>query len=141
MLLRLLRPAPRGAVWYLSKIYYGHAYEVVVSGDSHSFWANELHDASGRRVACEFGTTGITSPGAGEVAPGINSGDLIAKKNPEVDFNDQVSKGFVLLTLTKDAAKADMVAVSTITSKDFATKVVRSFRAAPEGTGVSALKG
>ena len=29
---------------------------VVVSGDSHSFWANELHDDAGRRVACEFGT-------------------------------------------------------------------------------------
>jgi alkaline phosphatase D len=114
---------------------------VVVSGDSHSFWANELHDASGRRVACEFGTTGITSPGAGEVAPGVNAGDVIAKANREVVFNDQVSKGFVLLTLTKDAAKADMVAVSTITSKAFETKVVRSFTAAPEGTGVSALKG
>ncbi len=113
---------------------------VVLAGDSHSFWANELHDASGRRVACEFGTTGITSPGAGEIAPGINAGDLIVRANREVIFNDQVSKGFVLLTLTPDAAKADMVAVSTIVSKAFATTVVKSYAAAPEGDGVSALK-
>ncbi len=113
---------------------------VVLSGDSHSFWANELHDAAGKRVACEFGTTGITSPGAGEIAPGVNAGDLIAKANPEVVFNDQVAKGFVLLTLTREAARADMVAVSTITSRTFTARVVKSFRAMPEGSGVSALR-
>lgn len=112
---------------------------VVVSGDSHSFWANELSDAAGRRVAVEFGTTGITSPGAGELTPGVNAGDLIAKANPEVIFNDQMSKGYVLLTLTRTEARADMVAVSTITSKTFTTKVVKSFKAAPDGKGVSAL--
>ncbi|TAJ68893.1 MAG: alkaline phosphatase [Phenylobacterium sp.] len=113
---------------------------IVVSGDSHSFWANELHDASGKRVACEFGTTGITSPGAGEISPGVNAGDLIAKANKEVIFNDQVSKGFVLLTLTRDQAKGEMVAVSTIVAKDFTTKVVKAFVAAPEGDGVSELR-
>jgi len=113
---------------------------IVVSGDSHSFWANELHDAAGKRVACEFGTTGITSPGAGEISPGVNAGDLIAKANREVLFNDQVSKGFVLLTLTRDQARAEMVAVSTIVAKDFTTKVVKTFVAAPEGKGVSGLK-
>jgi alkaline phosphatase D len=117
-----------------------NARPIVVSGDSHSFWANELHDAAGKRVACEFGTTSITSPGAGEISPGINAGDLIAKANDEVLFNDQVSQGFVLLTLTRDQAKAEMVAVSTIVSKDFTTKVVKAFAATPEGAGVSGLK-
>jgi alkaline phosphatase D len=112
---------------------------VVVSGDSHSFWANELADAAGQRVAVEFGTTGITSPGAGEISPGLNAGELIAKANKEVVFNDQVSKGYLLLTLTRTEARADMVAVSTITAKPFTTKVVKSFKAGPDGKGVSAL--
>lgn len=112
---------------------------IVLTGDSHSFWANELHDASGQRVACEFGTTGITSPGAGELSPGLNAGDLIAKANKDVVFNDQVSKGYLLLTLTRTGARADMIAVSTITSKTFETKVVKSFKTTPEGKGVSAL--
>ena len=112
---------------------------IVLSGDSHSFWANELHDASGARVACEFGTTGITSPGAGEIAPGLNYGGPVAKANKEVLFNDQVSQGFVLLTLTRAAARGDMVAVSTIVSKTFTTRTVKSFRAVPEGKGVSGL--
>jgi alkaline phosphatase D len=113
---------------------------IVVSGDSHSFWANELHDGEGRRVACEFGTTGITSNGAGEILPGVDYGTLVAKTNAEVIFNDQVSKGFVLLTLTRTEARADMVAVSTITSKAFTARTVKTFRVKPEGKGVSGLK-
>jgi alkaline phosphatase D len=113
---------------------------IVLSGDSHSFWANELHDTSGKRVACEFGTTSVTSPGAGEIIQGVNSGDVIAKANKEVIFNDQMSFGFVLLTLTRAEAKAEMVAVSTIHSKTFSTRTVKRFRATPEGSGVSALK-
>ena len=113
---------------------------IVVSGDSHSFWANELSDAAGKRVACEFGTTGITSPGAGEISPGVNAGVPIAKANPEVLWNDQVSQGFVLLTLTRAQAKGEMVAVSTIVSKDFTAKAIKTFVAAPDGAGVSGLR-
>ena len=47
---------------------------IVVSGDSHSFWANDLHDAAGKRIAAEFGTTGITSPGYGDILPGLPLG-------------------------------------------------------------------
>ncbi|MCR5877672.1 alkaline phosphatase [Phenylobacterium sp. J367] len=112
---------------------------IVVSGDSHSFWANELHDEQGRRLACEFGTTGITSPGAGELAPGLDWGEVIARANPEVRYNNQTAKGFVLLTLTRDAARADMVAVSTITQRQFTTSVVKTFTARPDGKGISAL--
>ena len=57
----------------------------------------------------------------------------------EVLFNDQMSQGFVLLTLNRNEAKADMMAVSTITSKNFTTRVVKSFRAVPDGKGVSGL--
>lgn len=117
-----------------------NARPIVVSGDSHSFWANELHDKSGRLVACEFGATGITSPGAGEIAPGLNLGDVVAQANPEVLFNDQIAKGFVLLTLTREAARGEMVAVSTIVEKAFTTSTVRRFQVTPDGTGVSRLK-
>jgi alkaline phosphatase D len=55
-------------------------------------------------------------------------------------FNDQVSKGFVLLTLTREEARGDMVAVSTIVAKDFKTRTVKSFVTRPEGQGVSAFK-
>ncbi|MBU1378890.1 MAG: alkaline phosphatase D family protein [Alphaproteobacteria bacterium] len=131
-------PADRERLYDVFKA--ADARPIVVSGDSHSFWANELHDAAGKRVACEFGTSGITSPGGGELSPGINAGDLIAKANKEVLFNDQVSNGFVLLTLTREQAKGELVAVSTIVAKDFTTRVVKTFVATPDGKGVSGLK-
>ncbi|WP_334162397.1 alkaline phosphatase D family protein [Phenylobacterium sp.] len=110
---------------------------IVVSGDSHSFWANDLKDAYGRRVAAEFGTTGITSPGAGEVVKGLDFGEIIARANPEVLYNNQVAKGFVLLTLTRAAARAEMVAVSTIVEPTFTAAPVKRFVVRPQGSGVA----
>jgi alkaline phosphatase D len=112
---------------------------IVLAGDSHSFWANDLADDAGRHVACEFGTTGVTSPGAGEVAEGLDWGELIARVSSEVRYNNQTSRGFLLLTLKATEARADMVEVSTITARPFQTRVVKSFRVTPAGVGVSKL--
>jgi alkaline phosphatase D len=115
---------------------------IVLSGDSHSFWANELFDASGhRRVAAEFGTTGITSPGYGDILPGLPLGEAFAERNAEVVYADPAAKGFVLLTLEHGKATADMVAVSTIFDKAYTTKVLKRFVVTPtEGGGVNALQ-
>lgn len=112
---------------------------IVLAGDSHCFWANELHDSAGARVAVEFGTTGITSPGGGDYFKAIPVGEAFEAANPEVIYNDQKSKGFVLLTLTLDEVKAEMVAVSTIVRKDFTAAPVKTFTARREETGVSKL--
>jgi alkaline phosphatase D len=115
---------------------------VVVSGDSHAFWANELYDApeGGQRVALEFGTTGITSPGGGDALPTIPLGDAFASRNREVLWGDQRSKGFVLLTLTHTEAKAEMMRVSTIAEATYTTAVVKTFTATRGPGGVSGLK-
>jgi alkaline phosphatase D len=114
---------------------------VVVSGDSHAFWANELYDApqGGRRAAVEFGATGITSPGDGDYFPGAPLGEMFAKRNREVRFCDQSAKGFVLLTLTHEAVTGELMAVSSITDKAYETQVLKRYRATPGPDGVSAL--
>ncbi len=109
---------------------------IVLSGDSHAFWANELADASGQRVAAEFGATGITSPGYGDAVPGAPVGQAFADANPEVLFNDSSAKGFVLLTLTREACRADLMAVSTIMAETFETRTVASFTVAAQAGGV-----
>ncbi|HEX8381764.1 MAG TPA: alkaline phosphatase D family protein [Sphingomonas sp.] len=102
---------------------------IVLSGDSHAAWANDLHDARGTLVAAEFGTTAITSPSYGDLIPGI--GPMIADANPEVRFCDQKGKGFLLLTLTPGAAVADFRTVSTITAKPFTTATVARYASRP----------
>jgi len=114
---------------------------VVVSGDSHAFWANELYDApdAGRRAGVEFGATSVTSPGDGDYVPGAPLGKLFADRNREVLFCDQSAKGFVLLTLTREAVVGELIAVSTISQKTFETRVLKRYRATPGPDGVSGL--
>jgi len=44
------------------------------------------------------------------------------------------------VTLSRDAARGDLVAVSTIVDKAFTVRTAKSFQATPEGKGISALK-
>jgi alkaline phosphatase D len=115
---------------------------IVLSGDSHAFWANELYNAEtgGKRVAVEFGTTAITSPGPGESIAAIPLGEVFAKHNREVRYNNQTAKGFVLLTLTHGAATAQLMAVSSVKERGFTTRPIATYRVAPGPDGVSGLK-
>lgn len=132
-------PADRQRLYGL--IQKAKANAVVVSGDSHAFWANELFDApeGGTRVAVEFGTTAVTSPGAGDILTDIPVGEIFARTNREVVYSDQAAKGFVLLTLGRTVGKAEMVAVSTILDTSFTTRVLKTFTFTPGPEGVSGL--
>ncbi len=127
---------------FLSLVQKSRANAVLVSGDSHAFWANELYDAEtgGKRVAVEFGTAGISAPGPGlSVAP-MPLGEAFARHNREVLYNNQTSNGFVLLTLTRTLATAELLAVSTIKEKAYSLKPLATYRATPGAGGVSALQ-
>jgi alkaline phosphatase D len=105
-----------------------NARPIVLSGDSHAFWANELHDEEGAGLlAAEFGVTGISSPGAGDVIKEPFLAEGFVETNDEVRFTDQAAKGFLLLTLTRDSAKGEMMAVSTIMEKTFTTRVLKTY--------------
>ncbi len=117
------------------------AHPLVLAGDSHAYWANEVHDAGGALIAAEFGTTGVTSPGAGDVIQGVPLSQGFEDRNAEVVFTDHSAKGYILLTLTKAEAKAEFMAVSTILSEDYTVAAMRTFTVTPvAGGGVSGLK-
>ncbi|MFC3078814.1 alkaline phosphatase D family protein [Phenylobacterium terrae] len=130
-------PAARETL--LQRLTAAKANTVVLTGDSHAFWANEVHTDGGRRAAVEFGTTSITSPGGGDAVKEVPVAQMFEAANQEVLFTDQSAKGFTLLTLTREAALAEFVAVSTIHDKAFDTKVVKRYRATPGPDGVSGL--
>jgi alkaline phosphatase D len=128
-------PAEREQVYALMR--QARARPIVLAGDVHSFWANNLHNASGARVGVESAATSITSPSSAEVYEGrydIAAG--VAAQNPrEVVHSDWASKGFLRLTLRRGEAIADLMAVSTITERAFTTRTTRSFRVRPEADG------
>lgn len=110
----------------------GAADLVVLSGDSHSFWANRLADAQGRPAGVEFGTAGITSPGD-FVETGFDRAtagaidDALARHNPEVVWSDNLHQGYVRIDLGRSAGKATFIAVETIRRPDSGTRILKQF--------------
>jgi len=132
-------PADRARVYDIFKA--GKARPIVLAGDSHAFWVNELWDDAGvTRVAAEFGVTSVTSPGYSDYLPGAPLDQAYAARNKEVKFTDQGAKGFLLLTLEHGRATGELIAVSTILDTNYQTRVVKRFVVTPgdEG-GVKAL--
>ncbi|WP_232366818.1 alkaline phosphatase D family protein [Alteripontixanthobacter muriae] len=98
---------------------------IVLAGDSHAGWANNLRDESGDLVALEAGCTAVTSPSYGALLPGI--GRYIEQANSEVAYCNQDRKGYTLLTLSPQSARADFVTVSTVIDRQFEADTDRSF--------------
>jgi len=114
---------------------------IVLAGDSHAFWVDELHDDAGVRRAVEFGTSSISSPSPGDAVGGLPLGPALTAANPgEVRFCDQASKGFVLLTLDRDHATAELRAVSTLFAKPYDLTTVKRYRVARTGAGLGPLE-
>jgi alkaline phosphatase D len=88
---------------------------VVLSGDSHMFWGNDLHDPrDGALAGVEFGTAGITSPsGYGNLSDDPRIFDIAAEAmtahNPDISFANVEDRGFVLVTADSEAVRADFV--------------------------------
>ncbi len=102
---------------------------VFLTGDSHSFWANRLADAAGQSMGVELGTAGITSPGdfvesGFDPVTAAKLDQAFAEHNPEVVWTDNLHQGYVRLVLTHGHGRASFVAVNTITSPVYSTRVI-----------------
>jgi alkaline phosphatase D len=114
---------------------------VFLTGDSHSFWANRLADASGRAAGIELGTAGITSPGD-FIESGFDSQTsarldaALAEHNPEVVWTDNLHQGYVRLVLTPQAGSASFIAVSTVTSRRYQPRLISQWTLTPGSDGL-----
>ncbi|MEQ7155855.1 alkaline phosphatase D family protein [Brevundimonas aurifodinae] len=111
---------------------------IVLAGDSHAYWVNDLKDAAGARRAVEFGTSAISSPSVGDAVAPLPIGPLLSANNDEVVFCDQSAKGYLLLTLTPERAEAKLRSVSTILAKPFETRTVATFVVTRDEGGITA---
>ena len=126
-------PAARERVYDIVKASGPAANAFVISGDSHAYWANELHDEAGLRVAVEVGSSSVTSPSLGDEAGGVQIGSVFAAQNKDVKFCDQLAKGYVRLTLTRTQAKAELIALPILERTDKG-KVLATFTLAATNT-------
>jgi alkaline phosphatase D len=101
---------------------------IVLTGDSHAFWFNQLADDFGRAMGFEIGTTGVTSPGDFEsFGPKIAAtlDEKLARFNQEIQWTDNQSKGYVRLDLSHESVEVHYLAVSDILSRRYEVKRVR----------------
>ena len=110
---------------------------LVLTGDSHSFWANSLYNDDGQPMGVEIGTAGVSSPGD-FVGQGFDNSTaevldrLLEKHNPEVRWTDNLHQGYVLVTLTAEQATVDYMAVTTVLSQDFSVEKIRQEVVVPQ---------
>lgn len=108
---------------------------LILAGDSHAFWVNELNDADNRRLAAEFGVTSITSSSLGNMLGNVELGPLYDQNCPEVKFCRHLTRGYGLVTLSADEARLDLIGISTTLSRDYERFVLKSFRVRPNPEG------
>jgi alkaline phosphatase D len=103
---------------------------LVLSGDSHSFWANQLFDDQDSAMGLELGATGITSPRSllALGKPGLQRFDeLTAAANKEILWSDGRHRGYIHVNISHAGIHADFIAVSTVESRQYSAQVIRSF--------------
>jgi len=111
----------------------------VVTGDWHSTFANDIlrdfDDPSSPVVASELVGTSISSNGDDEVY-GPYYGPMI-KFNPHIRFFDGDRRGYFRCTVRRDAIRADLRIVSTVSRADapestYASFVIENGRPGPQ---------
>ena len=109
---------------------------LVVTGDSHAFWQNQLFDRDGKPIGLELGTSGITSPSAfaslGKEGAALMD-TLVAQASPEILWTEGLTHGYVRLTLTPAEATVDYVGVSTVKERAYQPVNVRQTRITRKG--------
>ena len=93
---------------------------VVLSGDSHNAWANDLA-TGGRPAGVEIATHSVTSPGIEEQASRAAPADVAAalrEANPGLAWCDTSRRGYTSVQLTPDAVTAEWHLLRSIRERD-----------------------
>ncbi len=114
---------------------------VFLTGDSHSFWANQLADAQGRAVGVELGTAGVTSPGdfiesGFDRATAARLDGAFADHNPEVLWTDNLHQGYVRVELGRSEGRAVFLSAPELDEPGHRTEVLKTWKMERASTGV-----
>jgi len=130
---------------------------VVLSGDSHNGWFNNLTTLAGVKVGFEFATSSVTSTGfesvgLGGLAPSLDGSALVPQLGvsaigaglglvDDLNYADTNRRGYLLMSITSTSVKGEYVFVDTVKSKTYTTSVGKTITVAAPATpgGVGAI--
>lgn len=114
---------------------------VVLSGDSHNAWCNDLKSLDGSStIGVEFATTSVTAPGFESVGLGSLGPYVDGSGNPasqgafgtglglieDVNFADLSRRGYLLVTVTNSDIKGEYVFMDTVKSSSYKASIGRT---------------
>ena len=123
---------------------------VVLTGDSHNGWFNNLTTLAGEKAGVEFGGTSVTSTGfesvgLGTLGSSIDGSVLGASAVGtglglinDVNYVDTSQRGYLVMTVTPASVKGEYVYVSSVKQPTYTATVGRTITVAATATGTAA---
>lgn len=102
---------------------------IVLSGDTHNAWANNLKDMNGNQVGVEFATPSVSSPGLEAYLPNENPDAVAAGLVQLIDplqYANTENRGYMSLTVTQTEAVASWNFVDAISSHTYSVLANKS---------------
>jgi alkaline phosphatase D len=124
---------PKARARLLSAAQRADANLVVVTGDSHNGWAFDLPEG-GRPAGVEFGGHSVSSPGFESAAKGIDPAVIardMVSGSKELRWMDSSNRGYMLLSLTPQAATNEWVFMDTVKTRSLTTKGSHKMKVRP----------
>lgn len=102
---------------------------IVLTGDTHEAWGNDLYDDAGTRMGVELGATGVSSPAPTQYLAdkAFDYSLLLRRENRDVRYHDPMFNGYFTLTLEGDRGHVDFWGLSTVLSQDYDAEVTAAF--------------
>ena len=110
---------------------------LVLTGDSHINWTNQLYDDSGQPMGLELGTPGISSrPSLSELgSEGLRRFDeLMISSNREVNWVNAHHRGYMRVQLDHHGVHADHVSLSTVEEAEYTARILHSVDIVRDGS-------
>jgi alkaline phosphatase D len=107
---------------------------VVITGDSHNGWAFDLPEG-GKPAGVEFGGHSVTSPGFESATqgtdPAVIARGMVEANKAELRWMDSSNRGYMLVSLTPQAATSEWVFMDTVKQVSMATKPSHRMKVRP----------
>ncbi len=113
---------------------------LVLTGDAHEFWVNDLTSETGQKYGLELVTSSVSSEtltaylGDGTADHNL----LVTQKNPDARYYNATRSGFIDLTLTPKSAAVVMLNVDTVLSRDYVLSETARFTVRKSGNTIKA---
>lgn len=122
---------------------------VVLSGDSHNAWFNQITTMAGVKVGVEFAGSSVSAPGLervglGALAASLDGSVLVPQLGnaaigaglglvDDLAYAETTRRGYLLVTVTSASVKGEYVFVDTVKSKTYQASIGRTITVSSSG--------